>query len=47
MTQTVRVLKSDKEHEVALQRLAELMEQELVPGSDEEMELELLGGGSS
>ncbi|RQM43988.1 ImmA/IrrE family metallo-endopeptidase [Paraburkholderia bannensis] len=42
MTHMVRILKSDQELEAALQRMATLMEQELLPGSEDEAEFELL-----
>lgn len=42
MTQIVRVLKSDQKLEAALQRMAALLDQKLLPGSDDEAEFELL-----
>jgi HTH-type transcriptional regulator/antitoxin HigA len=42
MTHIVRVLKSDLELEAALQRMAVLMDQKLLPGSKAEAEFELL-----
>lgn len=42
MKQSVRVIKTQREHDAALSRLSALMGQEFDPGSSEEAEFELL-----
>ena len=38
----VKIIKSEKEYEAAMARLSALMDIDMVPGSEEEAELELL-----